>query len=160
MTTGKTHELSVIRHLAAPRAAVWRCWTEAELLRRWYCPKPWRVTRADLDLRPGGRANTVFEGPNGEKHDNTGVYLEIVPMEKLIFTDAFDEGFFPKDGAPFLTVHVHLSDAPGGGTTLHWHAHHWTEADRTRHEAMGFHEGWNAAAAQLDELAREVAVAG
>jgi uncharacterized protein YndB with AHSA1/START domain len=157
MTSASTNELSITRTIAAPRAAVWRCWTEPELLKRWYCPKPWQVTEASLDLRPGGRMNTVFEGPDGERHDNKGIFLEIVPMERLIFTDAFTEGFMPKDGAPFMTGSVHLSDAPDGGTVMRWGGHHWTADDKAKHEAMGFHDGWNAAATQLDELAQEIA---
>jgi uncharacterized protein YndB with AHSA1/START domain len=152
-----SRDISITRTISAPRAIVWRCWTEPELLKQWYCPKPWRVTQADIDLRPGGRSNTVFEGPAGERHDNTGVYLEVVPMERLTFTDAFSEGFVPKDGAPFMTGYVHLTDAPDGGTRMTWGARHWTAEDTAKHEAMGFHEGWSAAAAQLDELARQVA---
>jgi uncharacterized protein YndB with AHSA1/START domain len=155
MTT--SNELSITHHIHAPRAVVWRCWTEAELLKQWYCPKPWRVTQAEIDLRPGGRMNAVFEGPNGERHDNKGVFLSISPMERLIFTDAFSEGFIPKDGAPFMTGFVHLTDAPDGGTTMHWGARHWTAEDKAKHEAMGFHDGWKACAAQLDELTRQVA---
>lgn len=151
------NELSITHHINAPRAAVWRCWTEAALLRQWYCPRPWQVSHADLDLRPGGRMNTVFEGPNGERHDNKSTFLDIVPMERLIFTDAFSEDFIPKDGAPFMTGFVHLSDAPDGGTTMHWGARHWTADNKAKHEAMGFHEGWKAAAVQLDELSRYVA---
>jgi uncharacterized protein YndB with AHSA1/START domain len=152
MTT--SNALSISHPINAPRAVVWRCWTEAALLKQWYCPKPWRVTQADLDLRPGGCFNTVFEGPDGERHDNKGVFLDIRPMERLIFTDAFSEGFIPKDGAPFMTGFVQLTDAPDGGTAMHWGAHHWTTEDKAKHEAMGFHDGWNAAATQLDELAR------
>jgi uncharacterized protein YndB with AHSA1/START domain len=152
-----SNELSITHHIKAPRAIVWRCWTEAELLKQWYCPKPWRVTQAEIDLRPGGRMNTVFEGPNGEKHDNKGAFLEISTLERLIFTDAFSEGFIPKDGMPFMTGFVHLSDHPEGGTTMHWGARHWTAEEKAKHEAMGFHEGWKACALQLDELAQKVA---
>ncbi len=158
MTSVVVNELSLTRHINAPRTTVWRCWTEAELLKQWYCPKPWRVTEADIDLRPGGRVNTVFEGPEGERHDNNGIYLEIVPLERLIFTDAFTEGFMPKQGTPFMTGFVNLSDAPGGGTTMTWGARHWSADDKDRHEAMGFHDGWNAAASQLDELAQQITV--
>jgi len=155
--TTDSRELGITRHLAAPRSAVWRCWTEAELLKQWYCPLPWRVTQADLDLRPGGRANTVFTGPEGETHDNQGVYLEVVPMQRLTFTDAYTEGFIPKDGAPFMTGFVVLADAPDGGTFLHWGARHWRTEDKAQHESMGFHEGWSKAADQLDALSQRVA---
>ena len=156
MTSANDNELSINRHISAPRATVWRCWTEAALLKQWYCPKPWTVTQAELDLRPGGRMNTVFEGPNGEVHDNTGVFLDLAPMERLIFTDAFSEGFVPKNGTPFMTGFVHLSDHPDAGTSMHWGARHWTAEDKTKHETMGFHEGWKACAIQLDELAQKI----
>jgi uncharacterized protein YndB with AHSA1/START domain len=150
------HDLSITRTIPAPRAVVWRCWTEPELLKQWYCPKPWQVTKAEIDLRPGGRMNSVFEGPDGEIHDNKGIFLEIAHLERLIFTDAFSEGFMPKNGAPFMTGFVHLADAPEGGTIMHWGARHWTAEDKAKHEAMGFHGGWSAAAAQLAELAAKV----
>ena len=157
MTSAHDNELSIACHINAPRGAVWRCWTEAALLKQWYCPRPWKVTQAEIDLRPGGRMNTVFAGPNGKVHDNKGVFLDVAPMERLIFTDAFSEGFMPKDGTPFMTGFVHLSDHPDGGTSMHWGARHWTADNKAKHEAMGFHEGWKASAAQLDELARAIA---
>ena len=82
------HELTLSRIIDAPRDKVWRCWTEPELLMQWYCPRPWRVTRAELDVRPGGRSYVLMEGPNGEQAPNPGVYLEVVPGRKLVMTDA------------------------------------------------------------------------
>ena len=61
--TGEEHTLVIERVLGAPRTAVWRCWTEADLLKQWFCPKPWEVAEADFDLRPGGRMNCVMQGP-------------------------------------------------------------------------------------------------
>lgn len=149
-------ELKIERVLKAPRASVWRCWAEVELLKRWYCPLPWRVARAEMDPRPGGRANVFMEGPNGEKIDCPGCMLEVVPMERLTFTDAFTEGFVPSP-KPFMTGFVRLADAPGGGTDFTWGARHWTAEDKAQHEAMGFAEGWGKAADQLAALALEVA---
>ncbi len=151
-----TNELSITRQINAPRNVVWRCWTEAALLKQWYCPKPWQVTQAEIDLRPGGRMNTVLEGPSGEKHDNKGVFLEIVPMERLIFTDAFTEGFIPTHKA-FMVGVVCLSEGMAEGTTMQWSARHWSAEDMSKHESMGFHDGWSAAAAQLADLARHIA---
>ncbi len=150
------NELTVTRQINAPRNIVWRCWTEPTLLKQWYCPKPWKVTQAEIDLRPGGRMNTVLEGPSGEKHDKKGVFLEIVPMERLIFTDAFTEGFIPQE-KPFMVGVMYLSDDIAEGTTMQWSARHWSAEDMARHENMGFHDGWSAAAAQLADLARHIA---
>jgi uncharacterized protein YndB with AHSA1/START domain len=158
MTSPQTapNELSITRHIAAPRAAVWRCWTQPGLLMQWYCPRPWRVVKADIDLRPGGRADITMQGPEGDAVDHTGCYLEVVPMERIVFTDAFTEGFAPKPD-PFMVGFVRLSDAAEGGTRMVWGARHWSAEDKAKHEAMGFHAGWSAAADQLDDLARQVA---
>ena len=142
--------------LAAPRGAVWRCWTEPELFKRWHCPKPWFVSEADFDLRPGGRMKSVMRGPDGERIDNEGVWLEVVEGERLSFTDAYREGFVPREAA-FMTGFVRLSDAPAGGTLMVWGARHAREADKRKHLEMGFEPGWTAAAAQLEELARSIA---
>jgi uncharacterized protein YndB with AHSA1/START domain len=150
------HVLTLQRTLAAPRAAVWRCWTEIDLLKQWFCPKPWNVPEADFDLRPGGRMNTVFAGPNGERMENKGIWLEIEPMRRLVFTDAFTEGFMPAPQS-FMTGVVELADAPGGGTQFTWTARHANAQTMEQHLAMGWELGWNAATDQLDALALTVA---
>ena len=48
-------ELTLHRILRAPRAVIWDCWTKPELLQKWFCPRPHRITDVKLDLRPGGR---------------------------------------------------------------------------------------------------------
>jgi uncharacterized protein YndB with AHSA1/START domain len=149
-------ELRLDLTLDAPRAAVWRCWTSVEHLKQWYCPKPWWVERADIDVRPGGRFDTVFAGPNGERHDNKGAFLVVDPMRSLTFTDAYTEGFIPS-GKHFMTGFVELSDAPGGKTRLIWGARHTSETDKQQHLDMGFVDGWKAAAAQLETTARAIA---
>jgi len=161
-TAGDTAEdpaelvLSITRDLAAPRAAVWRCWTEVQLLKQWFCPKPWTVPEADLDLRVGGRMNTTMAGPDGERFENVGIFLEVVPQARLVFTDAYTEGFVPRADS-FMTAVVELSDTPDGGTRLVWSARHPTAAKRDQHLAMGFDAGWNAAADQLNALAQTLA---
>ena len=154
MTTPITtrHELSISRKLDAPRAAVWRCWTEGALLKQWFCPKPWYVSRADMDVRPGGASLIVMNGPNGEEMPNPGQYLEVVQGKRLVFTDAFSGDWQPA-GKPFMVGYVELSDALEGGTNMVWSALHWTEEDMKQHLSMGFEAGWNAAADQLNDLA-------
>ena len=146
--------LRLDRLLAAPRAAIWRCWTEPALIRRWFCPAPWRVTEASVDLRPGGRNAMVMEGPNGERHPTEGVYLEVVANERLVFTDAFVDAWTPS-GAAFMVGAIALADAPGGTRYLAT-VTHWSVEATKRHEAMGFHEGWGVCADQLEALARTI----
>ena len=153
--SGGEHMLRLERTLAAPRAAVWRCWSEPALLERWFCPKPWFVTDARLDLRTGGEMATVMNGPEGERVENSGLYLEVEPGRRLIFTDAFTAGWKPSAKA-FIVAEITLDDAPDGGTLYTAVVRHWNEEDRKQHEEMGFHPGWNAAADQLEELARSL----
>lgn len=148
--------LEIERVIDAPRTVVWRCWTEPELLKQWYSPKPWAVTRADMNVHPGGRFNTVMEGPAGERVDNEGCFLEVVPGERLTFTDGYTEGFIPRPTS-FMTGYVQLADEDGGRTRMTWGARHATAETRNQHLEMGFEQGWGAAAAQLDELARRIA---
>lgn len=149
------HELVLSRFIAAPRGAVWRCWTEPALLTRWFAPKPYETPRAELDVRPGGRSLIVMRGPDGTEMPLPGVYLEVVPGERLVFTDAYTEPWVPS-AKPFMTVIVTLADEDGG-TRYHASVRHWSAADREQHEAMGFHAGWGQCADQLAEVAGGIA---
>lgn len=147
------HTLTLVRTLAAPRSVVWRCWTETDLLKQWFCPKPWTVPEADFDLRVGGRMNTVMAGPNGERFEGLGMWLAIEPMHKLVFTDAYTEGFVPTP-QPFMTGVVQLADAPTSHTHMTWSARHATAEAKAKHLEMGWEAGWNAATDQLEALAQ------
>jgi|GEM_PF-189370 len=150
------HELTLTRRIAAPRGIVWRCWTEPELIRQWFCPKPWHLVEADFDLRPGGRMNTRMAGPNGERIDGQGIWLAVEPMRRLVFTDSFTEDFVPA-AEPFMTGIVELSDTSDGATSLTWSARHASVEATERHRSMGWEQGWNAAVDQLEALARSLA---
>jgi uncharacterized protein YndB with AHSA1/START domain len=154
---GAVEDLLITRILDAPRAAVWRCWTEGDLLKQWFCPKPWYVSVADIDVRAGGASRIVMNGPNGERNDLQGQYLAVVPQTHLSTTDAFVGDWRPSTSQPFMASFVDLTDEPGGKTRMVWGTRHWRAEDRTTHLAMGFDAGWNAAADQLEALARSIA---
>ena len=147
------NDLLLVRKLKAPRNLIWRCWTTPDLLMQWFCPRPWMVSKCTIDLRPGGVFFTHMRGPDeGQEHPNYGLYLEVVPETRLVFTDALTEGWRPAE-TPFMTAIVEFSDLPEGGTLSTSRALHRNAEDRERHVAMGFEAGWGAAAVQLDELA-------
>lgn len=146
-------DLVLDRILDAPSTSIWRCWTEPELLKQWFCPKPWFVSDVRMDLRPGGEFYTVMNGPEGERFENPGVLLEIAEGERLVFTDAFVPGWRP-NGKPFMVAEVRFEDAGNGQTRYTARAMHWNAETRKEHEEMGFHEGWGKAADQLEALAR------
>jgi len=148
-------DLSFTRTLAAPRRLIWDCWTKAEHIPHFFVPSPHRVTAVDLDLRVGGRFNTTFD-VDGNIMANHGVYLEVVPQEKLVFTDAYAEGWKPAPD-PFMTAILLFSDAPGGATTYTAIARHRSPETARTHRDMGFFDGWGTVATQLEAYARGLA---
>ena len=148
------HELQITRLIDAPREKLFRCWTDPELIPLWFCPPPWGVSRAEVNLRPGGESLIVMRGPNGEEVPSRGVYLDIVPNEKLVFTDAFTAGWMPSD-KPFMTG-ILTFEEEDGKTRYTARVRHWTAEDKAQHVAMGFEQGWGIATDQLEALAKRI----
>jgi uncharacterized protein YndB with AHSA1/START domain len=143
-------ELVLTRLIDAPRQKLYRAWTDPELLVQWFAPKPWTTPRAELDVRPGGANLVVMADPEGNEFPYRGVYLEVVPNERLVVTDAYTTAWEPSE-KPFMTA-ILTFEEEGGKTRYTARARHWTQADREAHEKMGFHEGWGQCADQLAAL--------
>lgn len=143
-------ELVLTRIINAPRERVYQAWTDPELLKQWFAPKPFTTPVVKMDVRPGGANLIVMRGPDGNEFPNRGVYLEVVPNERLVFTDAYTEAWQPSE-KPFMTVVLTFEDV-GGKTKYTARARHWTVADRETHEKMGFHQGWGQCTDQLAAL--------
>jgi len=150
------YELVLERIINAPREKVYRCWSEPELMKKWFAPKPWTTASVNSDVRSGGASMITMRSPEGQEFPNAGIYLEVVPNERLVFTDAFLAGWIPKDGAPFMVAEIKLEDAGLGKTKYTATVRHWTADARTQHEQMGFHPGWGQCAAQLEEVAQSI----
>jgi uncharacterized protein YndB with AHSA1/START domain len=133
---------------------IWKGWTHPETLMKWFCPRPWKVTECKIDLKPGGEFFTLMQSPDGENFPNNGCFLEIIPHKKLVWTNMMAKNFQPitdeKMGFPF-SVTLTLERI---GNETHYKAvvSHANEEGRTKHEQMGFQEGWGAAFKQLIEL--------
>lgn len=153
-TPASDRELVLTRLIDAPRDKLFRAWTEPELMKQWFTPRPWTTPVIEVDLRPGGSNLIVMRGPDGTEFPNRGVYLEIVKNERLVFTDAYTKAWEPSE-KPFFTGIITFEDE-GGKTRYTARAVHWTVADREAHEKMGFHEGWGLCADQLAELAAKI----
>ncbi|HYI03801.1 MAG TPA: SRPBCC family protein [Reyranella sp.] len=147
-------ELVLTRLINAPRAKVYRAWTDPELLKQWFAPKPYTTPIVEIDVRPGGSAYFVMRGPDGKDLPNRGVYLEVVPNEKLVSTDAYVKAWEPSE-KPFMTLILTFEDE-GGKTRYTARVRHWTLADREAHEKMGFHEGWGLCTDQLEALVAKI----
>ncbi|PVE25010.1 ATPase [Microvirga sp. KLBC 81] len=143
------HELSITRSINASPETVYRVWTERT--GEWWAPRPYTTPEVDMDLRPGGRALMAMRAPDGtDLSREEGVFLEVEPNRKIVFTNAFRTGWIPQD--PFMVVIVTF-EPEGAGTRYTARVRHWNEETLKQHEAMGFHEGWGIVASQLAALA-------
>ncbi len=88
------------RVVDVPRELVWKAWTTPAHIKKWFTPAPWTTIDCEIDLRPGGIFRTVMRSPEGQEFPNVGCYLEIVPNERLAWTNALLPGFRPAIGNP------------------------------------------------------------
>lgn len=143
-------ELILTRIIDAPREKIFQAWTDPELLKQWFAPLPWTTPHAETDVRPGGMSLIVMRGPDGKDFPNSGVYLEVIENERLVFTDAYTKAWEPSE-KPFMTV-ILTFENQNGKTKYTARVRHWSVADREMHETMGFHQGWGQCADQLAAL--------
>jgi len=137
-----------------PPELIWRAWTTPGLITQWFTPAPWKTVACELDLRPGGRFLTVMQSPEGEDFPMEGCYLEVVPKERLVWTNALGAEYRPAvtaGHAPCITAIISLTPH-GSGTRYTAMALHQDAAARDAHAAMGFQEGWGKALDQLVTL--------
>lgn len=132
-------ELFLSRVIDAPRERVYTAWTKH--LPQWWGPHGMTTPAHEMDLRPGGSFRTLMRAPDGSEFPTRGVFLEVVPNERIVFTDAFDPGWAPHPDA-FFTAITTFEQLPNQRTRYTARALHWTIANRERHEQMGFYQGW------------------
>jgi len=150
-TLSDDRELVLTRLIDVPRHQLFRCWTEPALIVQWFTPPPWKTIRAEMDVRPGGASCITMQGPDGIEVPNLGVYLEVVPDQRLVFTDAYTSAWQPS-AKPFFTCVLTFEDE-AGQTRYTARARHWSAEDCAAHDKMGFHDGWGVATDQLAALA-------
>ncbi|MBM1814168.1 SRPBCC family protein [Pseudosulfitobacter pseudonitzschiae] len=145
-------DLTFTRKIDVSPALLWECWTTPEHIKAFFVPKPHKVTACEIDLRTGGRFNTTFE-VEGNTMENNGVFLELIPQRKLVFTDTYSEGWKPSPD-PFMTAIVEFEDDGAGGTIYTATARHRSAESRQNHEDMGFFDGWGTVVDQLAAYAK------
>jgi uncharacterized protein YndB with AHSA1/START domain len=134
--------LALQRHYPVSPEKVWRAWTDAEAVKRWWGPGPGEpVSLAELDVRVGGRFRIVFGGPDGKMHECAGVYKEVVPNRKLVFT-----WHWPNSTPERVSlVTIVFNDLNGKTELVFTHEQLYDEKARDDHK-----RGWSAS---LDKLA-------
>jgi uncharacterized protein YndB with AHSA1/START domain len=144
--TATKPSLTIKRRLKAPPAKVYAAWTDPEKVKGWMGPGEVKAKSAESDLRVGGRYRWVMVAPSGQELDVRGVYREIVPNEKLVFTWSW---LSAPERESLVTV---LLKPDGDGTLLTLtHEQFFDEDARDQHN-----NGWNGA---LDKMEKFVAAA-
>lgn len=107
-------EIVITRSLNAPRTLVFDAYTKPELLRKWLLGPPgWEMTVCEVDLRVGGAYRYVWRNQKGTVMGMGGVMREIVPPERLVSTEKFDDPWYPGEGVGTLVL-----TEEGGRTTI------------------------------------------
>jgi uncharacterized protein YndB with AHSA1/START domain len=133
--------LTIKRRIKAPPAKVFAAWIDPEKVKRWMGPGEGKALSVECDLRVGGRYRWVMQSPDGEIHDVSGVYREVIADEKLVFTWAWKT---TPERESQVTV---LLKPDGDGTLLTLtHEHFFDEAARDRHQY-----GWNSALDKMEK---------
>jgi uncharacterized protein YndB with AHSA1/START domain len=135
-------DFAIERFIDAPTRLVWEALTKPEHLKEWYMPKAWgRVSRAELELRPGGIISIDIAVANGPDVPNVGCVLDVVPMARLVWTSMLFPGYRPAvfDDIPITAIMT--METVGTGTRYVFTALHRDEADLEKNKDSGFYEG-------------------
>jgi len=133
--------LTIKRRFNAPPAKVFTAWTDPEKVKRWMGPGEVKALRVESDPRTGGRYRWLMQSPDGEQHDVSGVYREVIPNQKLVFTWAWKS---TPERESLVTVEI-KPDGTGSLMTL-THEQFFDDEARDRHQ-----HGWNGAMDNLEK---------
>jgi uncharacterized protein YndB with AHSA1/START domain len=138
----------------APGALVWQAWTDPRMMAQWFGPRGFTASVPELDVRVGGTLRIVMHGPDGNDYPMKGVFREVVPPERLVFSNiAVDQdGNHLLEGETIVTFAEH-----GGKTTLTLKTHAVGRVPIAPQMLAGMEAGWSQS---LDKLQALLARAG
>lgn len=143
-------DLQIGRVIRAPRARVWKAWTDPADLARWWLPAPTQCRVDRLDVMPGGAFVTTMsdDGITFTPHLDA-CFVLVETGERIVFTNALDSRWRPASPAPVaMTAEITLRDHPRG-TDYRVVVRHADAGSRAHHEQLGFADGWGTVTAQL-----------
>lgn len=159
--TQPSEEFVISRLFDAPRALVWKAWTEPERLKQWWGPKGFKVHTCKVDLRSGGTFQYGMTAPDGSDMWGRFIYREIVAPEKLVFIVSFSDSSggvtrHPwSPNWPLQILSTVLFEAQGGKTkvTVRWGPYEASEVERKTFEEgrPSMQQGWSGTLEQLEE---------
>lgn len=158
-------EIVIERVFNAPRALVWKAWTDPEMIKKWWGPEGFTAPTIEVDMRVGGKYIFAMKGPAGSEWDkvmySAGTYKEIVSMEKIVVTDYFSDENGNKvapteygqsaDAPEEMTATVRFEDLGEGKTKLS--ITYQKPETAAQMEAMlksGMKEGWQSSFNKLE----------
>ncbi|WP_184550574.1 SRPBCC family protein [Mucilaginibacter sp. FT3.2] len=144
-------QLHVVREFKAPVEKVWRAWTEAELLDKWWGPKPWNTVTKTMDFKPGGQWLYSMVGPNGEAHWSNVRFTAVGTHTFETICNFSDENGVPTPGFAPSQWHVAMKQE-GDKTIVNVTLTFESETDLEKLVAMGFQGGFTMGLNQLEEL--------
>lgn len=145
-------QILITREFNAPRHLVYRAYTTPELIKRWWSGDRGEVTVADVDLRVGGTWRYVLVTDEGFEVAFSGEYREIVPDEKVVFTELYEA---MPDGEP--SVNTATFTEAGGRTTLTLLTTMGSREDRDMVIASGMELGMQEGMDHLEQVAVSLA---
>jgi uncharacterized protein YndB with AHSA1/START domain len=140
----------VFRH---PSQLLFEAWTEPEHLRFWQGCDSAIIIACEVDLRVGGAWSHTMRMPDGSEHPQKGVYREIVPNERLVYTSIYD---VERLGRPECLITVTFEALAGGGTRLTHRILHQSMEMRDLHLKSGMEEGTRGSFRRLEIRAGQI----
>jgi uncharacterized protein YndB with AHSA1/START domain len=133
--------VTVRRLIRAPRQRVFEAWTQAEELKAWHAPGPVTVSHVEIDLRPGGGYRIHMHAPDGTEYRVTGVYKEVDPPRRVVYSWGWEGEHVVKDS----TVTLEFLERGEHTEVVLTHAGILDDKERTGHE-----QGWTAIMDKLE----------
>jgi uncharacterized protein YndB with AHSA1/START domain len=141
--------VDIVRTFDAPRTLVWQAWTDPKMMAQWFGPRQFTSSVPEYDVRAGGKLRIVMHGPDGNDYPMKGVFREVTPPEKLVFSNiAIDnDGNHLLEGETTVTL-----TEQDGKTTVRVQARVVGRVPHAPQMIAGMNAGWTQSIDKLEEL--------